>query len=260
MSGEHGDGRARGELLPLMYSSDAITLFERVKAAFDPDDLLSPGVVVRPAPLDADVRVAHAPALTRRELPTLALGYRHDRGDLSMAVHGCTGVGACRADAGASGVMRPSFLATRSEKDSTRARARVLQGRRRRPPRPRRLEVAGAARRARPVPVVQGLRVGLPDRRRHGLVQGGGAAPAVPPTAASTLALRAGDAAALGAPGRAVVGVDACGERRGGLAAAAPARHVVGRCRPPQVPAGLRVADLSTVVRDPRRSRPRSST
>ena len=127
VSGEHGDGRARGELLPLMYSPATISLFERVKAVFDPDDVLNPGVIVRPAPLDADVRVAHAPPLTRRELPTLALGYRHDRGDVSMAVHRCTGVGKCRADVGATSVMCPSFLATREEKDSTRGRARVLQ-------------------------------------------------------------------------------------------------------------------------------------
>ncbi|MEU8262631.1 FAD-linked oxidase C-terminal domain-containing protein [Micromonospora sp. NPDC048999] len=128
MSGEHGDGRARGELLPLMYSPDAITLFERVKAVFDPHDVLNPGVIVRPAPLDADVRVAAAPPLRRTELPGLGLAYRHDRGDLSMAVHRCTGVGKCRADnTGSGGVMCPSFLATRDEKDSTRGRARVLQ-------------------------------------------------------------------------------------------------------------------------------------
>ena len=63
-SGEHGDGRARGELLPLMYSPAAIELFAQVKALFDPDDLLNPGVLVRPAPLDADLRrpAARTPA------------------------------------------------------------------------------------------------------------------------------------------------------------------------------------------------------
>ena len=127
MSGEHGDGRARSELLPLMYSPAAIALFERVKAVFDPDALLNPGVVVRPAPLDVGVRVAQAPPLTRRERPSLALAYAHDSGDVSMAVHRCTGVGKCRADPGSTGVMCPSFLATREEKDSTRGRARVLQ-------------------------------------------------------------------------------------------------------------------------------------
>ncbi len=124
MSGEHGDGRARGELLPLMYTPAAIDLFSRVKAVLDPDDVLNPGVIVRPAPLDADVRVASAPPYRK----DLALTYPHDRGDLTMAVHRCTGVGKCRADTTVSGgVMCPSFLATRDEKDSTRGRARVLQ-------------------------------------------------------------------------------------------------------------------------------------
>ncbi|GAB3673199.1 FAD-binding and (Fe-S)-binding domain-containing protein [Angustibacter aerolatus] len=123
MSGEHGDGRARGELLPRMYSPEAIALFERVKGLLDPDDLLNPGVIVRPAPLDADVRPQQA--TPRREGLVLAL--RHDGGDLSRAAHRCTGVGKCRADPGTSGVMCPSFLATRDEKDSTRGRARVLQ-------------------------------------------------------------------------------------------------------------------------------------
>ncbi|MBZ4017931.1 FAD-binding oxidoreductase, partial [Streptomyces purpurogeneiscleroticus] len=60
LSGEHGDGRARGELLPLMYSPAALALFERVKALFDPDDLLNPGVIVRPDPVDHAVRAATA--------------------------------------------------------------------------------------------------------------------------------------------------------------------------------------------------------
>ncbi|MGY1743453.1 MULTISPECIES: FAD-binding and (Fe-S)-binding domain-containing protein [unclassified Blastococcus] len=124
ISGEHGDGRARGELLASMYSSKVIGLFERVKAVFDPDDVLNPGVLVRPAPVDADIRVAAAPRLRTG----LALAYPHDGGDFSNAVHRCTGVGKCRADLSDSGgVMCPSFVATREEKDSTRGRARVLQ-------------------------------------------------------------------------------------------------------------------------------------
>ncbi|MBN1092989.1 FAD-binding protein [Blastococcus sp. TML/M2B] len=128
LSGEHGDGRARSELLPLMYSPAVISLFERVKAVFDPDDVLNPGVLVRPDRLDDDIRMAAAPALTRAERPALALAYRHDGGDFSAAVHRCTGVGKCRADLQSSGgVMCPSWPATREEKDSTRGRARVLQ-------------------------------------------------------------------------------------------------------------------------------------
>ncbi|MEV4516783.1 FAD-binding and (Fe-S)-binding domain-containing protein [Dactylosporangium sp. NPDC049525] len=123
LSGEHGDGRARSELLPHMYSPDAIALFAGVKRAFDPGNLLNPGVLVDPDPVDADVRPAG-----RFPLKALAMAYPHDGGDLAQAVHRCTGVGKCRADnSAAGGVMCPSYLATREEKDSTRGRARVLQ-------------------------------------------------------------------------------------------------------------------------------------
>ncbi len=124
MSGEHGDGRARGELLPYMYSPEAIAAFGEVKQLFDPDNRLNPGVIVDPAPVDADLRVPAAKPLRKR----LGFAYPHDGGDLSTAVHRCVGVGKCRADTtAAGGVMCPSYLATRDEKDSTRGRARVLQ-------------------------------------------------------------------------------------------------------------------------------------
>src|SRR4051812_4912245 len=119
-----GGGGARGELLPTMSSPAAIALFERVKGLFDPDDLLNPGVLVRPARFDDAVRVAAAPRLTRG----LAFAYEHDGGDFSAAVHRCTGVGKCRADLHASGGgMCPSWPATREEKDTTPGRAPVLQ-------------------------------------------------------------------------------------------------------------------------------------
>ncbi|OBC12037.1 oxidoreductase [Mycobacterium sp. 852013-50091_SCH5140682] len=124
LSGEHGDGRARSELLPQMYSAEALAAFAAVKHACDPDDMLNPGIVVDPRPVDTDVRVAEAPTLRRN----LGFAYRHDGGDFSQAVHRCTGVGKCRADnSAAGGVMCPSYLATREERDSTRGRARVLQ-------------------------------------------------------------------------------------------------------------------------------------
>ncbi|WP_438822227.1 FAD-binding and (Fe-S)-binding domain-containing protein [Kineococcus terrestris] len=133
LSGEHGDGRARGGLLPLMYDAESVAAFEEVKRAFDPDDLLNPGVIVRPAPVDADLRVpaarpAHALGTPKRRpggSDGLAFAYSHDGGDLTRAVHRCVGVGKCRADSG--GVMCPSYLATGDEKDSTRGRARLLQ-------------------------------------------------------------------------------------------------------------------------------------
>lgn len=124
LSGEHGDGRARSELLPAMYSPDAIALFGAVKNLFDPENTLNPGVLVNPEPLDAHLRRPHAG-------PSIGTGLAltHDHGDLAQAVHRCTGVGKCRADAvgTGSGFMCPSYTATRDEKDVTRARARVLQ-------------------------------------------------------------------------------------------------------------------------------------
>ena len=66
MSGEHGDGRARSELLPAMYSAEAIEVMAAVKAIFDPGNVLNPGVLVDPAPLDADLRVPQARPLAPR--------------------------------------------------------------------------------------------------------------------------------------------------------------------------------------------------
>ena len=123
-SGEHGDGRARSELLPIMYSERALGLFAGVKALFDPDDLLNPGVLVHPAPIDVDLRRPHA----RPVLAAGGFGFANDGGDFTHAVHRCVGVGKCRADSSvAGGFMCPSYLASRDEKDSTRGRARVLQ-------------------------------------------------------------------------------------------------------------------------------------
>ncbi len=132
LSGEHGDGRARSELLPHMYSPDAIAMFGAIKHVFDPDNLLNPGVLVDPDPVDADVRFAGSFPIERSGRKRLAFAYPHDDGDLAQSVHRCTGVGKCRADnapagGGPGGVMCPSYLATREEKDSTRGRARVLQ-------------------------------------------------------------------------------------------------------------------------------------
>ncbi len=118
MSGEHGDGRARSELLQYMYTPEALELFGAVKDIFDPHNLLNPGVLVDPAPVEADVRVA---AMTSSPLN---LTHPH----FVSEVHKCSGVGKCIADnTGSGGVMCPSFQATRDEKDSTRGRSRVLQ-------------------------------------------------------------------------------------------------------------------------------------
>ncbi len=124
LSGEHGDGRARGEMLPLMYSPEAIALLEEFKALFDPDDNLNPGIIVRPAALDADLRRPSAPPTPRGT----GFAFAHDDGDFTKAAHRCVGVGKCRADTTeAGGFMCPSYLATKDEKDVTRGRSRALQ-------------------------------------------------------------------------------------------------------------------------------------
>ncbi|WP_086563071.1 FAD-binding and (Fe-S)-binding domain-containing protein [Streptomyces africanus] len=123
LSGEHGDGQARAELLPKMYGPEMVGLFERVKGVWDPDDLLNPGMLVRPAPLDAGLRFSVLP----REPVDVAFGYPSDGGDFSAAVRRCVGVAKCRTTSvSGSGVMCPSFRATGAEEHSTRGRARLL--------------------------------------------------------------------------------------------------------------------------------------
>ncbi|OXY95588.1 FAD-binding and (Fe-S)-binding domain-containing protein [Streptomyces diastatochromogenes] len=123
LSGEHGDGQARAELLPRMYGAETVRLFERAKALWDPDDLLNPGMLVRPAPLDTNLRFS---VLPRRPVD-VAFGYPADDGDFRAAVRRCVGVAKCRTTTAAGpAVMCPSFRATGEEEHSTRGRARLL--------------------------------------------------------------------------------------------------------------------------------------
>ncbi|MEV7866887.1 FAD-binding and (Fe-S)-binding domain-containing protein [Streptomyces sp. NPDC088124] len=127
LSGEHGDGLARAELLPKMYGDELVALFTEFKDIWDPDGGMNPGVLARPARLDANLRFAVLP----REPVDVAFGYPHDGpagGDFSAAVRRCVGVAKCRVAGPSSGesVMCPSFRATGEEQHSTRGRARLL--------------------------------------------------------------------------------------------------------------------------------------
>ncbi|MGC5615189.1 FAD-binding and (Fe-S)-binding domain-containing protein [Georgenia sp. Z1491] len=126
LSGEHGDGRARSELLDRMYGPEVMSLFGQVKNLFDPRSSLNPGVLVDPDPVAAHLRRPAAKPLP--VAPGGGFAFSEDGGDVTRAAHRCTGVGKCRADSSASGgFMCPSYLATKDEKDVTRGRARVLQ-------------------------------------------------------------------------------------------------------------------------------------
>ncbi|OEV04878.1 dimethylmenaquinone methyltransferase [Streptomyces nanshensis] len=122
LSGEHGDGQARAELLPRMYGEEMVGLFGRFKDMWDPDGGLNPGMLVRPARIDENLRFAPLP----REPVDVEFGYPHDGGDFSAAVRRCVGVAKCRNTDAGSSVMCPSFRATGEEQHSTRGRARLL--------------------------------------------------------------------------------------------------------------------------------------
>jgi FAD/FMN-containing dehydrogenase/Fe-S oxidoreductase len=129
LSGEHGDGRARAELLPKMYGPELIALFSDFKDLWDPDGGMNPGTLVRPDPLDSSLRFAVLPSATPRPL-AVEFAYPGDNGDFVAAVRRCVGVAKCRSTvsvpAGGSTVMCPSFRATGDERHSTRGRARLL--------------------------------------------------------------------------------------------------------------------------------------
>lgn len=122
LSGEHGDGRARSELLARMFGPDLLAAFRAWKTAWDPTNVLNPGILVDPLPLDRDLR---------RPRPTLIpldpiFAYEADGGDLRAAVERCIGVGKCISRQGTA-AMCPSYRATGKERHSTRGRARLLQ-------------------------------------------------------------------------------------------------------------------------------------
>ncbi|MFB9519883.1 FAD-binding and (Fe-S)-binding domain-containing protein [Streptomyces cremeus] len=123
LSGEHGDGQARAELLPTMYGPELVRLFERFKDCWDPAGGMNPGMLARPARLDENLRFAVLPAEPVRDV---AFAYPHDGGDFSAAVRRCVGVAKCRTAEAGAGVMCPSFRATGEERHSTRGRARLL--------------------------------------------------------------------------------------------------------------------------------------
>jgi Fe-S oxidoreductase len=123
LSGEHGDGQSRGELLTKMFDPEVIDLFGQVKQLFDPTNRMNPGKVVHPNPLDGQLRLgldfAHGE-------PRTFFAYPKDDHRFSQASLRCVGIGSCRTTTSDDQVMCPSYMVTREEEHSTRGRARLL--------------------------------------------------------------------------------------------------------------------------------------
>jgi len=121
LSGEHGDGQARAELLPIMFGERIVQAFAEFKAVWDSDDKMNPGKIVAPYRLDENLRYGtdYDPWT-----PKSHFAFPDDHGSFASAANRCVGVGNCRRENG--GTMCPSYMATREEKDSTRGRARLL--------------------------------------------------------------------------------------------------------------------------------------
>ena len=123
LSGEHGDGRLRGEFIPLMVGAHCYELMRQVKALFDPRGIFNPGKIVDTPPMDTSLR--YTPGHTTPEYETV-----FDFGETDGVVRAaekCNGSGDCRKGPLAGGTMCPSYMATREEKHTTRARANMLR-------------------------------------------------------------------------------------------------------------------------------------
>ncbi len=121
LSGEHGDGQARAELLPKMYGPELMQAFRAFKTIWDPDGKMNPGKVVDAYLLDENLRLgsAYNPAH-----PETHFKFPDDEGSFAASALRCVGVGKCRRMDG--GSMCPSYMVTREEEHSTRGRARLL--------------------------------------------------------------------------------------------------------------------------------------
>jgi FAD/FMN-containing dehydrogenase/Fe-S oxidoreductase len=121
LSGEHGDGQARGALLPKMFGEELIEAFRSFKRIFDPTNRMNPGKLIDAHQPHEDLRLG---ADYKPWQPQTYFAYAEDNGSFAAANLRCVGVGACRkTDAGA---MCPSFMATGEELHSTRGRAHML--------------------------------------------------------------------------------------------------------------------------------------
>ena len=123
VSGEHGDGQSKAELLPKMYGPELIEAFREFKSIWDPDGRMNPGKVVDPYPITSNLRLG--PDYRPPKLET-HFHFKSEGGGFDRAAMRCVGIGECRKHETGSGVMCPSYMATREERHSTRGRAHLL--------------------------------------------------------------------------------------------------------------------------------------
>jgi len=122
ISGEHGDGKAKSEFLPIMYGDRLMQAFQEFKAIWDPAGKMNPAIIVDPPRADEHLRRGPDYQPTR---PETHFSFFDKQGSFNRATDHCIGLGKCRASLG--GTMCPSYRATREEKHSTRGRSRMLQ-------------------------------------------------------------------------------------------------------------------------------------
>ncbi len=123
LSGEHGDGRLRGEFIKYMVGEESYQLIEKVKRIFDPENIFNPGKIVDTPPMDTFLR--YTPGQDTPQFDTL-LDFSENDGVLRSAEL-CNGSGDCRKTHLSGGTMCPSYMATKNEKETTRARANILR-------------------------------------------------------------------------------------------------------------------------------------
>ena len=123
LSGEHGDGRVRGEFIPLMIGEKNYELLRQLKYTFDKNNIFNPGKIVDTPPMDTSLRYEE-----NQVTPNIETIFNFDKEQgILRAAEKCNGSGDCRKLPGSGGTMCPSYMATRNEKDSTRARANILR-------------------------------------------------------------------------------------------------------------------------------------
>ncbi|HXB45769.1 MAG TPA: FAD-linked oxidase C-terminal domain-containing protein [Puia sp.] len=122
LSGEHGDGRLRGEFIKQMIGDKNYDLLKEIKKSWDPENIFNPGKIVDTPPMNTMLR--YTPG---QQTPAFHTYYRFYNQDVLQHAEQCNGSGDCRKTQLSGGTMCPSFMATRNEKDTTRARANILR-------------------------------------------------------------------------------------------------------------------------------------